>query len=429
MLATFRHIRKLVDKSRNRDQRIYLFTDLQRGGWEFDNDREARRFAELLKELSGRENIRIFIHDVGVRDALNRAVVDLRVDKRVVTTKRKTRFRTSIHNFSSVPSRELSVTLYIDDAPQATQTTALPPNATTELDFEYPFSSQGPHAVRVEIETDYLDVDDERHLSLEVRHALRGLVVDGEPKGSAWESETFALNLALDPTREGRYFSITPRTVELFSGEGLDDHDFLVLANVAGLTSDKADPYVYEILRANVEANGYKNVILEQKAVSDRLGEANLHLSPGNMGDHRLYDSNDGRPTIAVEVITLDNYFENRDNRVDFIKMDIQGSEPGAFSGMTSLIQSNETLKLTSELWPAGLQRFGIGAEKYLEMLQNAGLHIFDIDESVKKLRLLDISTILEMYPAESDSHTNLLMVKEPLAKGLEDLTAGMTTV
>jgi len=187
------------------------------------------------------------------------------------------------------------------------------------------------------------------------------------------------------------------------------------------------DPYVYGILKANVEANGYKNVILEQKAVSNWLGEANLHLSPGNLGDHRLYDSNDGRPTIAVEVITLDNYFEYRENRVDFIKMDIQGAEPGAFSGMISLIQSNENLKLTSEFWPAGLQRFGIGAEEYLEMVQNAGFNFFEIDESIKKLRLLEVSNILEMYPAESESHTNLLLMKEPLSQRLADLTTGTT--
>lgn len=176
------------------------------------------------------------------------------------------------------------------------------------------------------------------------------------------------------------------------------------------------DPANFELLRANVAANGYENVVLEQKAVSDRLGETKLHLSPGNMGDHRLYDSKDGRRAILVEVVKLDDYFKCSKPEIDFIKMDIQGSEPGAFSGMFSIVQNNANLKLATEFWPAGLQTFGVNAEAYLEMLVNSGFYLHEIDEPGKKLERLDASAILERFPTESQKHTNLLLAKEPLA-------------
>lgn len=175
------------------------------------------------------------------------------------------------------------------------------------------------------------------------------------------------------------------------------------------------DPNNFELLRANIEANGYKNVVLEQKAVLNKLGEAKLHISFGNNGDHRLYDSNDGRSSILVEVVALDEYFKYRERAIDFIKMDIQGAEPGAFSGMRSLVQDNDNLKLTTEFWPAGLQRFGVTGADYLKMLENSSFYLYEIDESRKRLERLDASTILEMYPTESEDHTNLLLVKEPL--------------
>ena len=48
-------------------------------------------------------------------------------------------------------------------------------------------------------------------------------------------------------------------------------------------------------------------------------------------------------------------------------------------------------------------------------MLENSGFHLYWIDEAQKQLRLLDASSILEMYPNEPEMHINLLLVKEPL--------------
>ncbi len=242
--ATMLEVRTLLDdpEVRNRDRRVYLFTDLQRAGWEFRDEQEARRFSELLKQISGRENTKFYLFDAGERrDPFNRAAVDLRVESRAVTTRRRTRFTALVHNYSAMPFPALGVTLHVDEAAQPARTVVLPPHATVPVTFDYEFAESGPHAVRVSLEPDNLDVDDRRYLALDVKTALRGLVVDGEPKESLKESETYAFNLALDPTREGLYFSVEPKVVELFGAEGLDPYDFAVLANVQSLTADKVE--------------------------------------------------------------------------------------------------------------------------------------------------------------------------------------------
>ncbi len=239
--AAMTEVRNVLDSTRHRDRRVYLFTDLQRTGWEFRDEAEAGRFADLLKGLSARPDTKFIIHDVGVRDALNHAVVDLRTDDRVATTKRTARFHAAVHNYSAVPLREIGVSLHVDGSLVETRPAVLPPNDTTPVAFEYRFTEAGPHIVRVSVEGDYLDVDDQRHLALDVRNALRGLVVDGEPGNSVKESETYAFLLALDPTREGLYFSADVRTPELFNAEGLEAYDFLVLANVQSLPAEKVE--------------------------------------------------------------------------------------------------------------------------------------------------------------------------------------------
>jgi hypothetical protein len=241
--ATMLAVRDLLDdpQIKNQDRRIYIFTDLQRIGWEFREEQEAKKFAELLKQLSHRDRTKFYIYDAGTVDAPNVAVVDLRVNDPVVTTKRSTRLTADIHNFSSTPRPSINVNLYIDDNFVKPTQAVLPPNATVSVNFDYDFTEAGPHLVRVSVDPDFLDVDDSRYLALDVKSSLRGLVIDGDPKDSAKESETYALVTALDPSRQGIYFGVDVRTLDLFNGEGLDAYDFLVLANVQSMTADKVE--------------------------------------------------------------------------------------------------------------------------------------------------------------------------------------------
>ena len=48
-------------------------------------------------------------------------------------------------------------------------------------------------------------------------------------------------------------------------------------------------PENFEFLKKNVEINGYKNVILEQKAVSDKSYRTKLYLSEEGSMDNRIY--------------------------------------------------------------------------------------------------------------------------------------------
>ncbi len=115
-------------------------------------------------------------------------------------------------------------------------------------------------------------------------------------------------------------------------------------------------------------------MILEQKAVSNQTRTTRLYLDPRrNRGDNRLYDSADGRRSVPVEAVTLDDFFAGRDEPVHLIKMDIQGAEMAALQGMTKTIKKNTNLTLLTEFWPAGLRMSGSSPETFLDALIQAG--------------------------------------------------------
>ena len=172
------------------------------------------------------------------------------------------------------------------------------------------------------------------------------------------------------------------------------------------------DPTNFSLLKKNVEMNGYKNVELVQKAVSNKTGKIKLYLCEDNKGDHRIYNSHDGRQSIEIEAIRLDDYFKNYNGAVDFIKMDIQGAEGGAIQGMFNLLKKNN-VKIITEFWSIGLKRFGIDSEECLKLLIEFGFKLYEVNEQEKKIKPVNVPKLLEVYTPEKENFTNLLCLKE----------------
>jgi FkbM family methyltransferase len=173
------------------------------------------------------------------------------------------------------------------------------------------------------------------------------------------------------------------------------------------------EPNNFALLKKNVEINGYKNVILVQKAVSNKTGKIRLYLNKDNMGAHTIYDSGDGHRCIEIEAIQLDDHFKDYDGKIDFIKMDIEGAEGGAIQGMCNLLNKNQNVKIITEFWPSGCKRFGIGSEEYLKLLLELGFNLYEINVQEKKIKPVNIPKLLEIYTPEKQNYTNILCVRE----------------
>lgn len=137
-------------------------------------------------------------------------------------------------------------------------------------------------------------------------------------------------------------------------------------------------PSNYSLLVRNVETNRYRNVITIPNAVSDRSGSLRLFEGWANTGDHRIYDTCDGRPWINVRSTTLDEFFSDwGEDRVDVIKMDIQGAEGAAFRGMTNVVQNNQNLRIISEFWPLAIEGFGYSSRGVLDTFAEHGFRFY----------------------------------------------------
>jgi FkbM family methyltransferase len=209
--------------------------------------------------------------------------------------------------------------------------------------------------------------------------------------------DIYGLKLYLGKTDDGMYsagnfyksyyFDLLKK--EIRSGERVVDIGAkigiytLALSKFVGLTgkvfSFEPTPESFEILRKNKEVNSLDNVVIEQKAVTDKNKTEILELFEFN-GFNRINDS--CKNGIPVNSVTLDDYFSGNEKSISFMKIDVEGSEPRVFSGMKTILEENKKIKFLFEYNPKLIAYFKTKPEKILENLSNSGFSLFDLEKN-----------------------------------------------
>jgi len=159
------------------------------------------------------------------------------------------------------------------------------------------------------------------------------------------------------------------------------------------------DPHNRSLLMTNVEANGATNVTVVGVAISDKAGLLTLHRSAFNTGDHQLFHGGRGRRGIEVQVETVDRLMAPRGGRVDVIKMDVQGAEAKAFSGMQETLAESPSAVLYAEFTPWMLVDAGDDPLMFLEAIQATGRSLEVLDEAGQGHKVMSPQDVLERCP------------------------------
>ncbi len=172
------------------------------------------------------------------------------------------------------------------------------------------------------------------------------------------------------------------------------------------------DPDNLALLRKNLDANGYTNVTVEAKAVSDAPGEVKLYKENWNDATPSLWESTHCTTSVPVECVRLDDLLAGDDGalpHVDFIKMDIEGAEGKALRGMRALLDANPDVTIMTEYLPSVLENLGTRPLNFLTELKDRGYTLYNIDEEAGTLEPLEPEAFQHRYKGV---WTNLLCTK-----------------
>ncbi len=101
-------------------------------------------------------------------------------------------------------------------------------------------------------------------------------------------------------------------------------------------------PMLAEYLRTQCAAAGLKNVVVEAAGVSDHSGHLTLHVpsqtvSQGASFEGAILEQSECR-SYSVPVVTLDEYFQSRAQRIAAIKIDAEGHEFSVLRGAQKIL-------------------------------------------------------------------------------------------
>jgi FkbM family methyltransferase len=168
---------------------------------------------------------------------------------------------------------------------------------------------------------------------------------------------------------------------------------------------------LFRILKFNVENAGYRNIICEMKALSDSEYIANIALSDTNIGDNRVqYGNFETKSTIICT--SLDKYIQNKNLRINFIKIDVQGYEYKVFKGMQDLLKYQEHIIVFSEFWPYGIKLAGDEPINLLKLILSLGFKIYEVDWKKNQIFIVnDIYGLIQKYNVNNE-WCDLLLIK-----------------
>jgi FkbM family methyltransferase len=163
-------------------------------------------------------------------------------------------------------------------------------------------------------------------------------------------------------------------TVDVGANLGLHTLHLARLVGPAGrVYAIEPDPDNFRALERAMSSAGLSQVHAIFAAANDHPGELVLYRSEVNGGDHRIHPSAEARHCVPVSGIVLDDLLAD-DERVDFLKIDVQGAEMATVRGLSRTLTRSPGIGILCELSPDLLARAGTNVGELLAFFHDAGL-------------------------------------------------------
>ncbi len=155
----------------------------------------------------------------------------------------------------------------------------------------------------------------------------------------------------------------------------------LVFASLVGASGNvfafEPDERIFPILRENVRLNGYRNINLDSRAVSENNGRQRFflssHLSRSGLAPHGSTKRITEVETVSLDALNL--------QRVDWVKIDVEGAEVSVLKGMKRTISENSDIRLIIEFIPEHILGSDHNIEEFFDLLD--GFDFYGVDSNL----------------------------------------------
>jgi len=183
-------------------------------------------------------------------------------------------------------------------------------------------------------------------------------------------------------TREIIAKILLPDSIFLDLGANIGLHSIFAtkfLSGIGKVYSFEPTPNTFNYLLKNIKTNNLTEKIKpENIAITNQDGYAYFSVTNNSECNSIVSELNDDISTIQVPTMSIDNYCKiNNIQKVDLIKMDIEGQELNDMKSMVDTVKNNESIKIIFELHENNLKNNNEEPYSILSFLNSIDLKYF----------------------------------------------------
>ncbi len=176
--------------------------------------------------------------------------------------------------------------------------------------------------------------------------------------------------LFIDGIYKFRTDKTDPVIIDIGANIGLSILYFKKLFPNSKITGYEADPYIFTFLKKNLENNGVRDVVLENKAIWIDNVQLDF-LSEKADGGRVTEATKNSNATVKVEAVNIVDVL-NSYSEIDFLKIDIEGAEHQVIPKCNGLLGKVKHIFVEYHSWTGEKQNL----DEILSVLLNAGFTI-----------------------------------------------------
>lgn len=272
---------------------LHIITDLRSSDWI-----DRPEVTEALKSLEGIE-ASVNLVQVVDQSAGNVALTGLTARSLATSVSIPWRIQLKFHNHGDTKSSGLRATVSVDgtELPTNILIPDIEAGEEIELSHDITFESVGQHDVRVRLDDDALNEDNERFLVADVADKRVILLVDDD--GQQEDAGYVSAALSADPELTG--LAVEQRTSQVLTSTSLNRYDCIYLMNVRDLPAD-ATQLLAQYVRSGGGIVWFPGDQANPDWYNDALRQDDVRLFPVPLGTVQTVDS-----TSADDAATFQN--------------------------------------------------------------------------------------------------------------------------
>ncbi len=179
----------------------------------------------------------------------------------------------------------------------------------------------------------------------------------------------------------------------------------LLLARCVGTSgcvhAFEPNPAVASMLQDSIDDNQLAQVTLHRCGLGGESGRFSLSVPKDNAGAASFVRAMSGSVTVEVPVRTLDSIVTGHHlERIDFIKMDVEGAEANVLRGGLDMLASIRPRSILFEINEPGVDHED---SEVIELLREVGYRFFSIPRSLFRVRLNRFDPRTDPSPKSND--------------------------